>query len=678
MNSSISGNSILSTPVTSTNPNTLGKFLLKGINQIVQLPFDLLKFLRTCTDPDPTTFEPLQFSDRSVIIPVGMRMPSQSQIASLFLRELPGIFDISPQNNDFYIHLRQFVLSFCLIKRDRDDPTKHNEFNRYIESYNNTLSYLQRHLARDECDDDIASKRHIIHSMQPYISPFVFRDPSTCVANACSDDSTHDAFVTGACSGDSTHDAFVAKACSGDSTHDNSGEEDNFSTFPNYDGFQITSDLSTMKVSSTCDIVNGTPQLPVVFGFESSQEAYMMLRAAIDEATLTNLELNYLAHDALIRSDGGSWVVNVAIPAGVRLAVPLGVNKYHICLKLRHTTVFALIDSTDTQLQRQLLGDKTLDSDTITLYLNNDESLRHPGIVRALGHYLPFHVLMQKRIVELIDASFKVKDNRYITFDCYRPECKHLNLYRKDLCNKNVRCSSCNIAEMCVKCGNTSHGGDCEGLEDDATKEWLQKNTAPCPKCNVDIEKNGGCNHMTCRECKIHFCWLCMEQYAPNQISAHYQDFNSGRPCAGRTQPRGLVQVEHQGLVQAEQHRGFERVDQHPDIVRLAQMIGERDEQIEVLRAELAGRIEQRNRQLEQERRLQFAQLAQQLHDNPVRLDQEDQFLQIVERLNEQLGRFQPGGLVQLIPHVQPDQPDQPVQPAQPAQPVQPALEDNP
>lgn len=30
-----------------------------------------------------------------------------------------------------------------------------------------------------------------------------------------------------------------------------------------------------------------------------------------------------------------------------------------------------------------------------------------------------------------------------------------------------------------------------------------------CPACFVEIEKNGGCNHMHCRACKAHFCWQC-------------------------------------------------------------------------------------------------------------------------------------------------------------------------
>lgn len=41
---------------------------------------------------------------------------------------------------------------------------------------------------------------------------------------------------------------------------------------------------------------------------------------------------------------------------------------------------------------------------------------------------------------------------------------------------------------------------------------WILVNTKMCPKCRTPIEKNQGCNHMTCRKhsCSFEFCWLCM------------------------------------------------------------------------------------------------------------------------------------------------------------------------
>ncbi|KAJ2926523.1 hypothetical protein H1R20_g10583, partial [Candolleomyces eurysporus] len=46
--------------------------------------------------------------------------------------------------------------------------------------------------------------------------------------------------------------------------------------------------------------------------------------------------------------------------------------------------------------------------------------------------------------------------------------------------------------------------------DDSETANWIKSNTKECPQCQSTIEKNGGCNHMTCKKCKHEFCWVCM------------------------------------------------------------------------------------------------------------------------------------------------------------------------
>ena len=86
----------------------------------------------------------------------------------------------------------------------------------------------------------------------------------------------------------------------------------------------------------------------------------------------------------------------------------------------------------------------------------------------------------------------------------------------------DVMCSCCEKA-FCFGCTKDAHMPiDCDDLTmwtdrigsgEDDTVNWMKINTKPCPKCKRPIEKNQGCMHMTCSQCRYEFCWLCMGDY---------------------------------------------------------------------------------------------------------------------------------------------------------------------
>jgi len=83
---------------------------------------------------------------------------------------------------------------------------------------------------------------------------------------------------------------------------------------------------------------------------------------------------------------------------------------------------------------------------------------------------------------------------------------------------------------FCFCCGNNWHDPvRCTWLkkwikkcdDDSETSNWIAANTRECPKCHVTIEKDGGCNHMVCKNqnCKADFCWVCLGPWEPHGSS---------------------------------------------------------------------------------------------------------------------------------------------------------------
>ena len=111
----------------------------------------------------------------------------------------------------------------------------------------------------------------------------------------------------------------------------------------------------------------------------------------------------------------------------------------------------------------------------------------------------------------------RFKDKKALEADplvrwCTKPGCEsHMRAPNKDA--KKLTCPECGT-EICFQCKEPWHGEDvsCEEAMAKEFGSWLQENrdkVSFCPCCKSRIEKNMGCNHMTCGFCGYEFCWAC-------------------------------------------------------------------------------------------------------------------------------------------------------------------------
>ncbi|KAJ7207207.1 hypothetical protein GGX14DRAFT_522233 [Mycena pura] len=121
----------------------------------------------------------------------------------------------------------------------------------------------------------------------------------------------------------------------------------------------------------------------------------------------------------------------------------------------------------------------------------------------------------------LLHASFLTYINEHpLDFKyCPSPDCEMV--YRPTTMGSALQCPSC-LIHICPACNVEYHDGmSCAEHQDNLTgglaalAQWREKHgVKQCPNCHADIEKNGGCNHMTCFLCKTHICWICMKTFS--------------------------------------------------------------------------------------------------------------------------------------------------------------------
>lgn len=143
-------------------------------------------------------------------------------------------------------------------------------------------------------------------------------------------------------------------------------------------------------------------------------------------------------------------------------------------------------------------------------------------------------VLTNKELMEFYRASINDLLRKDLSGQykwCENPECDYVydstsythnsTLGRKCLQCKNVYCLRCHHPII-----GLSHETQCrlEEIEetDRETAVWLQENTSKCPFCAFSVEKNQGCNHMTCPRCSTHYCYLCVGEISGTEPEKHY------------------------------------------------------------------------------------------------------------------------------------------------------------
>lgn len=91
-------------------------------------------------------------------------------------------------------------------------------------------------------------------------------------------------------------------------------------------------------------------------------------------------------------------------------------------------------------------------------------------------------------------------------------------------------CFLCRYA-ICPNCYSCYHKGfTCEEYESNVKliEVWMkedEKNRKECPRCGIGIEKNGGCNKVTCTNCDFSICWICCKFF--NRPADCYDHLNS-------------------------------------------------------------------------------------------------------------------------------------------------------
>lgn len=191
---------------------------------------------------------------------------------------------------------------------------------------------------------------------------------------------------------------------------------------------------------------------------------------------------------------------------------------------------------------------------------------------------------------KILSSPEKVKRRRRFVLRSFVEGSKTLTWCPAPGCELAAECSQGGAIEILCKCGvyfcfgcnDYSHRpAPCEWaakwrIKSNSEAEnatWILANTKACPKCNVQIEKNQGCNHMSCRGCKHEFCWLCKGDWSSHgSATGGYYKCNlyEESKAKGETSEEEKHADSAKNALQRYLHY-FQRFDNHDKAMKYAQ-----------------------------------------------------------------------------------------------------------
>ena len=218
----------------------------------------------------------------------------------------------------------------------------------------------------------------------------------------------------------------------------------------------------------------------------------------------------------------------------------------------------------------------------------NTRCPQHGCNTRVLSHHI------QMIVPDLYPKWTKAFLNSFIELDpsyrfCPGPDCRFVGVLPVVKGQQRTTCDHCNTS-FCFHCAEAPHEpATCEDNVQwnkltGSSNFWIKKNAKLCPGCKAPIEKNMGCNHMTCEKCKTQFCWLCLTKLRAHSENHACNRYDQAANAEDDVERRALFLADrYQAHDVAEQfaHDQYKRFHENPEkLVQAFWFLAEEEEEV--------------------------------------------------------------------------------------------------